>query len=270
MGIIIKEVRGNKAIYALLDEWEERTQAVVVALPRMVAEDVLKEIKGNAPEDIKGYPDLLTIMSIPKSRDWSIFGILPESSAGGQRLEAVDVQRTVLYVRPKLVKGMASPAAVVLERKNPWTMDTLPYEPKLREASLISRRVTEHEVKVIENQRLKDRQEVENELLGLGVQLRSKAKVLISRRVTRDLAWEILRREFGIPPMRGKAHWRPAVAKWKQFAEERLKKDLLPWIADPENSDWRRGDNVPDGKPAVVEDLQRFEEIVMTGRVGGV
>jgi hypothetical protein len=270
VGITITEMKSNKEVYALLDEWEERTQAVVAALPRMVAEDVLNEIKKDAPKDITGYPDMLQVVSIPKARDWAIFGIVPEGSAGTQRLEAVDVQRTVLYVRPKIIRGIASPAAVVLERKNPWTMDTLPYEPKLREASLISRRVTEHEVKAIENQRNKEREAVEVELRELGVQLRSKGKVLVERRVTRDLAWEVLRHEFGIPPVRGKAHWRPAVAKWKQFAEARLKKDLLPWVADPENSDWRRGDTVPDGKASAIDDLQRFEEIVMTGRVGGV
>ena len=270
MGITITEMKSNKDVYRLLDEWEERTQAVVVALPRMVAEDVLAEVKANAPKDIQGYPDILQIMSIPKAKDWAIFGILPEGSAGSQRLEAVDVQRTVLYVRPKLVRGVASPAAVVLERQNPWTMDTLPYEPKIREASLISRRVTEHEVAVIEKQRTKDRPAVERELQGLGVELRSKAKVLLSRRVTRDLGWEVLRHEFGVPPVRGKAHWRPAVEKWKQFAERRLKKDLLPWVADPENSDWRRGDTVPDGKASAIEDLLPFEEVIMTGRLGGL
>lgn len=244
--------------------------AVIVALPRMVAMDVRSEIVADAPSDIAGYPDMLEVVSISSDKDWSIFGILPQGSFGTQRLSSSDANRTILYVYPKMVRGVSSPAAVVLERSNPWTMETLPYEPKLTEARIVSRRVTEREATSVERERKKHKAETERELRDLGVQLRSKGMILMKSRVTRDLGWEILRREFGVPPMHGKAHWRPAVSKWKKFAEDRLKKDLIEWVTRPENNDWRRGDKLPDGKASAIDELQRFEEIIMTGRIGGM
>jgi len=252
----------NKEVIRLMEQWEERIKAIVKAMPQMVAADFLQMVSRKAPTDIKGYPDMLERKSIAGFKDWEIVGVIPPGWAFSQRLQSIDVSRTVLYVRPRMVGGeVVSEAAVVLARANPWTMDTMPYEPDRREASILSRRVTEREVQPIESARRRELPKITDELRNLGVQMRPKGKVLLSRRVSRDIAFEIVRREFGYPPMAGVAHWRPSIHMLPKMSEK-VFKELFGWFANPSDTKYTGVSDLQMEKASVIKRVQDFQDLV--------
>lgn len=266
MRLTVKQSPKNKKPMKLVEQLPERVEAIVKTFPQMVAFDVLKLIQSAAPKDIEGYPDMLKVKDLPGRQGWELTAILPPGWASSQRLRSVDVKRTVLYVRPKVRGGVVvEPATVVLERNNPWTMDTLPYEPDRFEASMLSRRVTEREARQIEMLRRQDLPMIRIELRGLGVQLRPPAKVLLSRRVTRDIAFEVLRREFGIPPIPGRSHWKPAIRAVPNTITKRTLKKLEDWLAKPSDMGYQAAEDLPYEKASVVKRIRRFQDLVAAG-----
>jgi hypothetical protein len=262
----VKESPKNKRPMKLIDELPERVEAIIKTFPQLVAMDVLKRIQSAAPQDIEGYPDMLRVRDLPSIQGWELTAILPPGWANSQRLRSVDVKRTVLYVRPKVKGGVVvEPATVVLERENPWTMDTLPYEPSRYEASMLSRRVTEKEARQIEMLRRENLRAVRIELKALGVQLRPPAKVLLSRRVTRDIAFEVLRYEFGIPPVPGRAHWKPAIRAVPNTVAKQALKSLEDWLAKPSDLGYRSAEDLPYEKASVAKRIRRFQDLVGAG-----
>ena len=269
MKITVRPNPRNNRTMKLVNQLGDRVEAIIQALPQRVAEQVLYRIQSGAPKDIDGYPDMLRVRDIPTQDGWQLTAIIPPGWVFSQRLRQIDAKRTVLYVRPKVVGGVVvDEGAVVLERWNPWTMDTLPYEPDRRSASIMSRRITEREARPIESEKRRILPDVRNELKSLGVTLRPKGKVTLSRRVTRDLTFEILRYEFGIPPVTGRAHWKPAIRQVPMIAKNELKA-LEDWFSKPSNETYRAGSNLPFEKASVIKRVQRFQELVGSAGGGG-
>ena len=260
-----KEKPSNKLAYKLAEEWVERLNAFMLALPQEVAKSVHEDVMSFAPDDIPQYPKMLKVVQFPDQQGWKIIGVLPPGWNYSQRLRSSDVQRTVLYILPKLRAGtVVSKAAVVLERNNPWTMDTLPYEPKKDEASIRARRVDESDVKKIEEQRRSDKATIISELRSLGVPIRDTGKVLLERRVSRDIAFEVLRREKGIG-MPGKAHWRPAVRAVYTQHFKKAREELMVWMVDPEDEQWKENRNLPVESASVIGKVQEFQDRIVPG-----
>jgi len=265
LDLIISEERSNREVRRLMSEMPKRLEAFQKALPQRVARRLMNEIEGKAPSDIEGYPDCLKLCTVQVSGGWDVCGILASGRAGSQKLRSVDAQRTVLYVRPKARGDKAvSEAAVVLSRYNPWTMDTLPHEPSKREAEMISRRVTEREGRRVESARRRDLPGVLQQLRPMGVQLRPKGQVVLSGRVTRDLAFEVLRREFGWPPVPGHAHWRPALGGIMNIIRKEIAA-LFPMISDPSDRSFEEVRDLQVEKASTAKKVQEFQDLVATG-----
>jgi hypothetical protein len=263
MKLTVKQDPRNKKTLKLVGELPERAQAIIKTLPQMVAHDVLEMIQSMAPRGIDGYPKMLRVRDLPSVQGWELTGILPPGWAASHRLRSEDVKRTVLYIKPKTRRGeVVEQAAVVLSRHNPWTMDTLPWEPDRTEASIMSRRVKEKEARQIESWRRSELPAVRNELLSLGVTLRPVAKVLLSRRVTRDIAFEVLRYEFGVPPVQGRAHWKPAIRAARVSVVKRVMKRLAPWLNNPSNMRFESAKDLQYEKASVLKRVQRFQDLV--------
>ena len=259
----IKPDPENKLAWKLTSEWQERLEAFQLALPQDVAKDVHLDITKLAPTDIPKYPDMLKVVQFPRQGDWRIIGVVPPGWNYSQRLKTSDAQRTILDIAPKMRGGeVVSQAAVVLARNNPWTMQTLPYEPKKEEASIRARRVDEKYVQVVEKKIEARKAVIIQELRSLGVPIRETGKVLLQRRVSRDIAFEVLRREKGIG-MPGKAHWRPAVrAVYTQHIKSALR-ELGQWMSDPENEEWREDRNLPIEAASIIKRLQEFQDRIV-------
>lgn len=262
--LTIREYKGNKDVYKLVSEWRERMRAIMIAMTQDVTDDVLGALTDAAPSDaVQGYPGFLRAVQLPEIDGMYITAIVPPGYAFSQRLKQSDADRTVLYIKPKIVKGIAVEQAVVLQRENPWTLDTLPYEPPRQEASILARRVHQKEVRIIEAQRQGNLEKVRQELRELGVQLRPKDKTTLGRRVSRDIAFEVLRYEYGINvPI--KSHWRPAIRQIPRFATYRFLEHAA-WFSDPADERWKAIRDLPGERASLLEKVQRFQDMVAPG-----
>ncbi len=253
----------NRVAFALAGSLEERVKAIIKHFPVEMAWQMLAYLDAMAPKDMDDYPALLAVRRFKVPNIDSVAGVVAPGRAHGQKLTRSDVPRTVLFIRPRMVSGRAvDPAAVLLSEYNPWTMGTLPYEPSKLAATIMSRRVRANEVAEIERRRTLDRMVVDRQVRELGKIPARKDPVLLERRVIRDLAFEILRREYGLGDAPHVAHWRPAVRLARGTLVKRVLKTYLRWLAVPSEQRWRRKPMGPFGNPKEVKRFAGFQKYV--------
>lgn len=178
--------------------------------------------------------------------------------------QAVDSGRTVLYVRPKRNRAVPIGKEVqVLEKHNPWTMETLPFSPKRNEAILITRRVSRGEVRRVTAKRKDDKPAWSAELAKLGVRHVRKDTVPpeLKTRTVQDVAFEALRLEFGYGGVRAVPHWRPSVKEALMSLQEEWRRSasgpVSGMVSNPKNSRWKKA--VPKVPSIRIADLKRLD-----------
>lgn len=266
----VKQKSKNKQVYQLVKELPERVDAITYFFPQFIAEMVLEDVRRSAPEDIPGYPKNLVLRRYDDPLSDSAVGIVVPGYSHSKRLRSEESRRTILLVTAKdpprgaalsdSAKAKFS-AAEVLQKFSPWTMATLPVELDRRFASIRSRRVLRREALRVEERRKADMSgEAGASLRATGVELRRAHPVLLSRRVTEDLAFEVLRREFGINAPHV-AHWRPAIRNAKRtYPRKVLKRWMLRWFAVATEKRWRsRGKPLKRDKVSTLRGLQEFQ-----------
>jgi hypothetical protein len=144
-------------------------------------------------------------------------------------------------------------------------MGTLPFEPPPRHASIRAVRATEREIQRIEAMRKKELPGVKVELAKQQIRVRENTE-RFARRVTRDLAFEVLRREFGIKATH-RAHWRPAIRAAATTHADQALKELIRWFAVPSERRWKRNLVVKKAQPAVTRRIKRFQSVVVNSAV---
>jgi hypothetical protein len=253
----------NQRIYRLAEEMQRRVDAIEEHYSFDLAKALLPVLQGMAPQDIPGYQENLAVRRL-KIRGMAGAAMIGLPAYAHRRwLTKGDAPRTVLYVKPKLAGGKAmDPAAVTLWRSNPWTMDTLPYEPSKRVAQIISRRVSRKDAEKIEAMRAAERPRVEAELRTHGVETFRRNKVLLDQKVTVDLAYEVLRREFGVGDAPHVSHWRPAIRYVKTVLAKQQLKKYLRWLAVPSERRWKRPLVAKTGKVSDIRRVQRFQRFI--------
>jgi len=267
MEFSFKQDAYNKKVYQLVDELPLRVEAIITHFPDMIAELVYEELLKTAPRDIRNYPEMLELRQMNVPGMDSTVGIIVPGYEHSQRLRTTDVQDTVLYVKPRQYKDrQLDPGAVILAKRNPWTMTTLPYEPQSQEASIKSRKVSVREAREIESKRKADLQQGKTELKEAGVEVKRAHPTLIRRRVSRDIAFEVLRKEFGINT-RHRAHWRPAIRSAKRRYVKIVMRKLVRWLTVPSERRWKTEVVTPQEKTSTVRRIQRFQDyIAASGR----
>jgi hypothetical protein len=265
MEFFLKQDAYNKKIYDLVKELPLRVEAIISHFPDEIAELVYTELRKNAPKGIQNYPKMLKLRKIDVPGVDSTVGIVVPGYEHSYRLRMSDVKDTVLYVKPKEYKGRPmDPGAMVLARRNPWTMATLPYEPHRRDASIRSRKVSMREVNKIGAQRKADLPQVKNELKEAGVEMKRLHGALIQRRVTRDIAFEVLRKEFGINT-KHQAHWRPAIRAARRRYVTKVLKKLVRWLTVPSERRWKTEVVTQQEKASTVRRIKGFQDHIAAG-----
>lgn len=259
--IEIGEKVSNKLAYDLVKELPARVEAIIHALPFEVAEGFMDELWRGAPSDIEGYPEMLEIKAMELSGLDGTAVISAPASAQRYRLKLEDQKGMVLYVKSKRIEGAPDPAAALLEKHNPWTMSTLPYEPERRQAHITARKVSVREIAKIQARRESEKAAVQDELMAMGYEP-NRLTPLLTRRVARDIAFEVLRQEFGMGD-RQSAHWRPALRKARTtILEEALKKVFIRWLAVPSETRWKKKLTYQKEKAKNAKRYQAFQDMV--------
>jgi len=267
--ITIKPNAYNKKVELLVSELDERTKAIIQWLPFLVAENTLADIKGGAPGDVPNYPKMLQLRQLELRGVDSTVGIVAPGYSHSARLSAKDATVTLLFIKavrrlnPDTGKRESSRVAKLLAKHSPWTMGTLPVELPRKIATMRALRVTEREVKKIEKMRVADLPGVVSSLKKWGVVLRDGGDK-IKRRASRDIAFEVLRREFGIEA-KHRAHWRPALRMARTAHVDTSLKKLLRWLTIPTERRWKKNLVVKKEQAGMAKRVKRFQSAVNKG-----
>jgi len=127
-----------------------------------------------------------------------------------KKLEVEDLQNMILFIRPH---ASSPPWVHVLAIYGPWPGYLLPVNLGQKDARIISRTVRQDELAALERRIFEAKDQITSELLAAkspGVSW-GKNERAAGLKVHEDLAFDVLRAEFGYGEKAGKTAWRPAI-----------------------------------------------------------
>jgi hypothetical protein len=259
----ITEKPSNKIFAKLVDELPDRIEALIEHYPYWVANEFHKQLMRRGPRDIPGYLMKLRVRKFRVPKADHTFGVVLPSTAMGTKLGVDDAGDTVIYVTQKR-ETMPNEGVAVLEKYNPWTMDTLPYEPKA--AKLVSRKVSNREVSTIRERRTDDADKVKSELANLGIKVSRAHATLLKSKVERDVVFEALRREFGAPGEPHEPHLRASLRAIQTNIEPRLFRTLARrYLSVPAERRWQKAVRAKKGKASFPKRVRPLQDFIIDG-----
>jgi hypothetical protein len=262
MRFTLKIKDSDKSNYRLIDDLPGRAKSFIEHYPFWIAEEFHKQLLTRGPDDIPNYINKLKLMRFRHSKADHVFGVVLPGYEHSSKLKTDDAKRTVLYIGQKR-RTQPDPGVAALERYNPWTMDTLPYEAEL--ATTMSRRVSERETNIIRERRLNDREHVDAELRALGIQPNRSHPTLLSRKVSRDIVFEALRREYGVGGEPHQPHLRVALSKIQREIEPRrlFGKLAVLYLSKPQERRWKKPLRVNVGKNSITRRSIGLQDFIL-------
>lgn len=204
-----------------IKQWPKQMKKIETVVVRLATQEVYKTILRLLPpgDAYKLYRRSFRVSRLLGTDMYGVHCALPP-----QKAHKLDTTQTILTIHPKHQRAVGpilpSPATV-LEKYSPWTLDTLPFSPDRRVATIVSRRVAKGVVATTARKNMKQEALWRRELAEVGIRnIRKKhgpnEKTFSDARVVPDLAFDAFRLEFGLGGVRAKPHWRPAVRKLVQ------------------------------------------------------
>lgn len=264
MRLFIRQKPSNRYAYKVVDELPERIQAIIEKMPLWAAEEFLEQLMRRGPQDIPNYLKKLRIHRFRDPKADHVFGVVLPGYEHSHKLTLDDVSQTIIYVTQRR-KARPDRGVEVLERYNPWTMGTLPYDPG-RAAAITSRKVTEREVGLIRDRRTRDRSRVDPELRELGIEVSRSHPTLLSRKVSRDIVFEALRREFGVAGNPHQPHLRSSLRAVQNTAIPRLfRTRMMRYLSVSTEQRWKKPVRVKMGKASIPRRVRALQDFVIEG-----
>jgi len=203
----------------LLREWPNRLQHVLPMLPYLSAEYVQKYIRAQLPKgsDFHAYRRGLEIAKV-KGLSPGQFAYALHIDLKNRLIRKVRPNSVLLYVhvRKKGAEARDKPI-LVLEKHNPWTMNSLPFSPDPRFAFITKKRVHPMVVQATTDRRLKERPVWVRELSRAGHRYKFTRKdrwrFPKKARVLPSIALEALTLEFGLGGAKAKPLWRVGIRR---------------------------------------------------------
>jgi len=197
-------------------EYQERLKAITQQQVYKAAEYVLNSVQGKIPstDEYKDYRESLQVAEVTGDKQATTYAVVGKSKK--KRLKTMDPSKTLIYVKPKYRLAKTSPAIRILSQYSPWTVETIPFYPSPKEATLITRKVREKEVdKIAKRLKRTAKSTWKRQLAKVGVKLPKKPEVKIPKgtKAVPDMVFQALRLELGLGGVKAKPHWRPALHK---------------------------------------------------------
>lgn len=248
----------------LVKSWPKRTEAMKAEFTREAAESTRKDLLQRLPTGAlsKAYKKGLKTSEVTgTTRGAKAHALHLEVKAS--RVNSSDATKTVFDIKQKLGPMRPSKAVLVLQKYNPWTLDTLPFKPSDKVARVLKRSATDREVDRIRKARKRDQPRWRAELAVAGAaSLKTKAGTHKEMKAVPDIAHDALREEFSLGGVGGKAHWRPALIKLarKTIPKQASQKGKFDKVmSDPHNKDWLGWPGSSKGKKIPLKYLDRFK-----------
>ena len=242
-------VKGDKSFKMILKvskEWPKRTSA----LRKRLAYEAAMKTRAGLLEKIpsgpqwKAYRESLIVSEVTTGGDTHAYAV--RSNPASRAVSEVDAPFTVLYVRVKPRTKKPKESIQILEKYNPWTLDTLPFTPESTDALIIQRKSTERMVGQVKMARRKDRHKWRAELSGVGVRVQTvRPAQKKTPRVVSDVAHEAFRLEFGLG-VKPEPHWRPTLNDLKTVGVRRIARNpkIRMLFTNPSFTGWKRWEKI--------------------------
>lgn len=239
--------RKTKRAFKMIEQLPKRMAVLFRVVPLIVARQVRADVVAAIPPDKewKGYREGLETARISGTKKEPAYAVqLSSKRAGTQRVRKVDAAKTVIYVRAKRRLAPASEAVRVLERNNPWTLETLPFSPSGKEARLISKKVSRQVATRVTRRLKRDKPFWSAELQRAGKKAVRKDRRVSSSSVAKprpEAAFPAIGLEFGIGRV-ARPHWRPAILPFTRDPARAILKAApnLTDLLDPSYRAWKR------------------------------
>lgn len=215
---------------------ELRAQAAQRYISHSAAEQMKTSVVSRIPKtkEYSSYRDALKIVQsgLPSN---PVFSLSAESSE-----RPIEAKRDLLVFRAQKRGGRIDPVVAVLLEHQPWTKDTLPFQPSPKNAEMISRRVSRDDVESVSKRLEATRAVWTQKLLDLGVRPKPKADIPEEATAVPDLTFTALRLEYGLGRTRAVAHWRPAIKDVmvrvnSLFMSRNMESEMIDW----QDNTWR-------------------------------
>lgn len=227
----------NKWTLKLIRELGERLESAMEQVTRDAAAFMLEEVKARAP-DLKGFNAWYDglVLSRVNSQLGPMY-VIGASGGGSGKLDEDEIATSVLVFKPR--KGSEPTREMLfLMETSPYTPDLIPFQPPKGRMDVEVRSVSPAEVEKVREGLIREWPKMRRAAKRAGIDIPEQPASFAEEEVTRNLAFQVLRAEFGIgQPVQ--AHWRPALrALKKEFPG--LAERLYRTIGDPRYSGWRR------------------------------
>lgn len=212
-------------------EYKDRTRAVMRYVTEASARTMLTETTSRVPSGptYNSYKKSLKLVQIADQNPvFAVYGDSPEATV-------VDKSRDILIFRERNTGRRRDKGLEVLLRYQPWTADTLPYQPPSNQVEMRTRRVSEREVELVRKNIEAKRRDWTEDFARARVKV-SSGNAVTDQKASSDLAYTALRLEYGLGGSRAVAHWRPALVAVKTQVERMFRRDDLLGRA---MADWR-------------------------------
>lgn len=187
----------------------------------------LKDVKGT-----KSYQKRLAIAEIRDKNHRVWWAIAAKVKTLGQ--SEYDPDKSILEVVPRYKLAEEDPINEILVDLGPWTPETIPFIPSLRQAIIVIRNATEGNAKKIKKKNMIEGRTTMSFMRKHGIEPDPRFMVYQRLRVFPDLQVEALKIEYGLAE-NSKSHWRPAISFAKRDAIRQMQneKDLIRAMTDP-------------------------------------
>lgn len=242
----------NKWAAAVQERYEGGKRMFLLASAKIL----LTAIKGKAPTiaGVGKYADSLEVVVVDGLRAEEAVAIIYKYKQRRRIKKDMNGRRMALLIKPR--EG-APKWVSVLARYQPWPAYMVPVVPDSKDAQVIARQVTETEEQDLRDRLLTNRRKIEFELRDNGCDkpVRTDTKFNDAIEVVDDVAFEVLRSEFGYGAGKQVSHWRPAMADYSQELY-RLQNAFVQYIMTGRRS----GFDMPDYTVLQATELQNYDK----------
>lgn len=219
----------------------------------------IKKIKGT-----KDYRKRLIVAEIRDQGNRSWWAVAAKARALTQQEH--DAKRTAFTVVPRYKLGKEDPINEILVKFGPWSIRTLPFMPSLRQAVVVSKKVSEKRLLEIEAKNRKEEEAIGHLLKAHKISVDPRIRLYEKLKVVPDWEVEALRLEFGLTEG-AKAHWRPTL-KWvknKGIQKILSEGDLFRALTDPNFQGYVKKTHLKDHMTLYeVIALEKFQKMIRT------
>jgi len=204
----IQPLKNNQRVFKVAKELTLRVQHLQARALEILARDALQRLQEGADAMDASYASRLSLART-KFRPGEAFAIVLRGEPLRKRLLELDTASQVVYVRPR--KGQPPSKVIdILRQYSPWPTDVLPVQPPRGAARVVYRTVTRDEVAGVRRLRAADATAWRTALSQAGVRL-PMPRPSEGLRVVEDLAFQVLRMEFGSKATQARPLWLPTL-----------------------------------------------------------